>query len=54
MENGSKYESYYDSSKNRAFLKIKNIEIRDYGFFTLLAINNRTEKKNFFLNVTGT
>ncbi|XP_018563787.1 vascular endothelial growth factor receptor 1 isoform X2 [Anoplophora glabripennis] len=52
MENGSKYEAYYDSSKNRAFLKIKNIEIKDFGFFTLLAINNKTEKKDFFLNVT--
>lgn len=53
MGNGSKYEAYYNSSENRALLRIKNIEVEDYGHYTLLAINRRTEKKIFFLNVTG-
>ncbi|XP_018563845.1 vascular endothelial growth factor receptor 1-like [Anoplophora glabripennis] len=52
MGNGTKYEAYYNSAKNRAFLKIKDITINDFGNFTLLTVNKRTQVKKFFLNVT--
>lgn len=53
MGSGSKYETLFDSTKNKTFLKIKNIDVTDSGNYTLLAVRDRIEKFIYSLNVTG-
>ncbi|KAJ8976162.1 hypothetical protein NQ317_002050 [Molorchus minor] len=51
--NSTYYEASFNTKTSEAFLKIKDVSINKFGYYTLLATNNKMEKSlKLFLNVT--